>query len=137
MAIATEGCIVAHRRGYVFDQRTALNVQDNIDRGVSRDEVSAQSREDLLLRSRHIEIIVELGISTILHSDRALGAIECASALSGLRIDEFTYLSIELERYVDTGAIIDCLRIDFSRLGFVLGTRAEKEETTEQRSNSE
>lgn len=56
---------------------------------------------------------------------------------SGLRIDECTYLSIELERHIDAGAIIDCLRIDFSRLGFVLGARAEKEETTEQRSNSE
>ena len=112
-------------------------MQDDVDRGISLDELSAQSREDLLLRSRHIEIIVELSISTILHRNRALGAIECAGALSGLRIDEFTYLSIELERYIDTGAIIDCLRIDFSRLGFVLGTRAEKEETTEQRSNSE
>ena len=56
---------------------------------------------------------------------------------SGLRIDECTYLSIELERHIDAGAIIGCLRIDFSRLGFVLGARAEKEETTEQRSNSE
>ena len=90
-------------------------MQDDVDRGVSRDEVSAQSREDLLLRSRHIEIIVELGISTILHRNRALGAIESgAGALSGLRIDEFTYLSIELERYIDTGAIIDCLRIDLA-----------------------
>ena len=89
-------------------------MQDDVDRGVSRDEVSAQSREDLLLRSRHIEIIVELGISTILHRDRALGAIESAGALSDLRIDEFTYLSIELERHIDTGAIIDCLRIDLA-----------------------
>jgi hypothetical protein len=56
---------------------------------------------------------------------------------SGLRIDECTYLSIELERHIDAGGIIDCLRIDFSQLGFVLGARAEKEETTEQGSNSE
>ena len=56
---------------------------------------------------------------------------------SGLRIDECTYLSIELERHIDAGGIIDCLRIDFFQLGFVLGARAEKEETTEKRSNSE
>ena len=56
---------------------------------------------------------------------------------SGLRIDECTYLSIELERHIDAGGIIDCLRIDFFQLGFVLDARAEKEETTEQRSNSE
>ena len=94
--------------------RTALDVQDDVDRGVSCDEVGTQSREDLLLRSRRIEIIVELAISAVLHSDRALRAIECASTLSRLRIDEFTYLSIELERYIDAGAIIDCLRIDLA-----------------------
>ena len=36
---------------------------------------------------------------------------------SGLRIDECTYLSIELERHIDAGGIIDCLRIDFSNWG--------------------
>ena len=50
---------------------------------------------------------------------------------SGLRIDECTYLSIELERHIDAGGIIDCLRIDFFQLGFVLGARRKRPQSRE------
>ena len=112
MTIATEGLFVGHRRGNVLDERATLEVQDNIDRRVSCDEVGTQSREDLLIRGRWVEVIIELTLSTVLYRDRALGAIiEGTSSLRRLRIVEFVHLSIELERHIDTGTIVDGLRI--------------------------
>ena len=111
MTIATEGLFVGHLRGNVLDERATLEVQDNIDRRVSCDEVGTKRREDLLIGSCWVEVIIELTLSTVLYRDRALGAIEGPSTLRRLQIVEFVHLSVELERHIDTGTIVDGLRI--------------------------
>ena len=139
MLVALDAIVIAHLSGYVSHLRATLKVHDDIDRLIILDELITEQREDLLLLARYgVVIIIQLFLRPLLYRDGRLRGGKGTTFLSlSFRLVEFGNSDIHIEVDADKRTASDRLLLLRITLRLILGTRAEEEETAEERGNSE